>query len=264
MMPIISSKPENNETELFTTLLYPCPDWWLEAHCHRLIQHVNMTATHFSLDSDTNVDTLLADVKQSLESLPVNTLPIVVRLEAGFPSIVTHAEPSCITFSIQLRSLPEPEKAAVLCLTPYEKPQPHLKIKTLNSQNILAETFSVRESVQKQGHLKEGYTEALWVHSQGFITEATTANFFIFRNTDDDRIQILTPPTSLCLAGTVRSWLITSAEALHIDARQTPLTWETLSHNPQGFSGAFLTNAVHGIIPVQGIFNPAANESLSV
>ncbi|MBY0449004.1 MAG: aminotransferase class IV [Cyanobacteria bacterium] len=259
-----NTAPQDFDTELFTTLLYPCPDWWLDVHCRRLLQHVKTLAPNLSLDNNVEVSTLRTDVKQSLESLSSDCLPTVVRLEAGLCKTRPEAGTASAAFSLQLRPVPHALKAAVLCLTPYEKPSPHLKIKTLNSYNILAETVSVRDAIQRQGYQKDGYPDALWSNSQGLITETTTANFFIFRNTDDDRIQILTPPTSLCLAGTVRSWLLNvlealNAEAPHIDVHETPLTWETLSHDHQAFSGAFLTNAVHGIIPVLSIFNPDAN-----
>jgi branched-subunit amino acid aminotransferase/4-amino-4-deoxychorismate lyase len=93
----------------------------------------------------------------------------------------------------------------------------------------------------------EDYDDILLLNHSNHITEASTANFFAF-----DASGCLRTPDPLrdgCLPGITRQQVLEMAKAQNIPIRQEPLDIREVSD----FSGAFLTNAVQGLIPIKQI-----------
>ncbi len=96
-----------------------------------------------------------------------------------------------------------------------------------------------------QGRLLAGQAgafEALYVESDGALSEATTSNIFLVRNK-----RLLTPPLAAgCLPGITRELVFRLAQKAGISVRETPLATEDLGRADE----LFLTGTVIEIVPV--------------
>jgi branched-chain amino acid aminotransferase len=89
---------------------------------------------------------------------------------------------------------------------------------------------------------REGADDALFLTTDGFLSEATTANIFLVRGTE------LATPAMGCaiLPGTTRSWLLDWAERVGLATREGWLTVADLA----GADEAFLSSSIAGVLPV--------------
>lgn len=87
-----------------------------------------------------------------------------------------------------------------------------------------------------------GADDALFLTTDGYVSEATTANIFIVTGT------VLATPALGCaiLAGTTRTWILGWAGAVGLDAREG---WYT-THDLLEADEAFVCSSVAGIVPV--------------
>ena len=94
--------------------------------------------------------------------------------------------------------------------------------------------------------LKEGYDEALFINEKGNLTEGSISNLFMVAS---DGILVTPPLAEGLLPGIMRQMVIDSALELGIAVSQTCVPTDALT----GFSSAFLTNSMFGILPLSGI-----------
>ena len=89
---------------------------------------------------------------------------------------------------------------------------------------------------------REGADDALFLTTDGFLSEATTANIFLVRGSE-----LATPGIGCAiLPGTTRSWLLDWAERVGLAPREGWLTVADLA----GADEAFLSSSVAGVLPV--------------
>jgi branched-chain amino acid aminotransferase len=87
-----------------------------------------------------------------------------------------------------------------------------------------------------------GADDALFLTTDGFLSEATSANLFVVRGDE------LATPSLACaiLPGTTRDWIIRWAAGVGLQANETWLTTRDLAEADE----AFLSSSVAGILPV--------------
>lgn len=91
---------------------------------------------------------------------------------------------------------------------------------------------------------KKGFSDVLFINNQ-IVTEASTSNIFFVKDTT-----LVTPEIkSNVLSGVYRKHLIKLAKSLDIEATVRDIKVEEIT----SFDGAFLTNSVKGITPVEKI-----------
>lgn len=122
---------------------------------------------------------------------------------------------------------------------------PICRHKTLNfAENMLARRWAV----------SSGYDEGLFLNTEGYFTEGTVTNLFVFR-----KGQLLTPPVKDgLLPGVVRRAVLEIAGEAGIPAMETSLLPEDLPQSQE----AFLTNSLLGLMPLVGIEGHILGEGL--
>ncbi len=94
---------------------------------------------------------------------------------------------------------------------------------------------------------RAGAEDAVFLTTQGYLSESTTANVFLVRRGVDGRLELATPALDCAiLPGTTRSWLLrwaATAGLVPIEGRLTP---DELAAADE----AFLCSSVAGILPV--------------
>jgi branched-subunit amino acid aminotransferase/4-amino-4-deoxychorismate lyase len=87
-----------------------------------------------------------------------------------------------------------------------------------------------------------GADDAIFLTTDGFLSEATSANLFVVRGDE------LATPSLACaiLPGTTRDWIIRWAAAVGLRTSETWLTIRDLAEADE----AFLSSSVAGILPV--------------
>lgn len=92
-----------------------------------------------------------------------------------------------------------------------------------------------------------GAEDALFLTTQGYLSEATTANVFLVRRAADGVAELATPSLECAiLPGTTRSWLLRWAASVGLRPVEGSLTPDELAAADE----AFLSSSVAGILPV--------------
>lgn len=95
---------------------------------------------------------------------------------------------------------------------------------------------------------RAGADDALFLTIDDRLSEATSANLFLVRRSDTDRVEELATPSLDCaiLAGTTRSWLLGWAGTVGLRPIEGHLTRADLA----GADEAFVCSSVAGVVPV--------------
>jgi branched-chain amino acid aminotransferase len=94
---------------------------------------------------------------------------------------------------------------------------------------------------------RAGADDALFLTTQGYLSEATTANIFLVRRAADGVPELATPGLDCAiLPGTTRSWLLRWAGGAGLRPVEGTLTPDELAAADE----AFLSSSVAGILPV--------------
>ena len=92
--------------------------------------------------------------------------------------------------------------------------------------------------------MRAGYDDILLVNESGYLTEASTANFFAVDASGT--LHTPDPERDGCLPGITRGQILALGKRLDISIAREPLH---TAHIPS-YTAAFLTNAVQGLLPV--------------
>jgi branched-subunit amino acid aminotransferase/4-amino-4-deoxychorismate lyase len=95
--------------------------------------------------------------------------------------------------------------------------------------------------------VQEGYQDILLTNHNGHITEASTANFFAIDSSGT--IHTANPERDGCLPGITRRQILELIEQYDFSTSSEALPKSRI----QTYSGAFLTNAVQGLVSIQQI-----------
>ncbi len=90
--------------------------------------------------------------------------------------------------------------------------------------------------------IRAGVDDALFLTTDGSISEATSANVWIVSG----RTLVTPPLDAAILPGTTRTWLLGNASALGLEPRETDIRPDRLSEADE----AFLSSSVAGIVPL--------------
>ncbi|MCS7265691.1 MAG: aminotransferase class IV [Armatimonadetes bacterium] len=153
-------------------------------------------------------------------------------LKTSEPTVVIHATPLPPNFD-QKNDL-----GWQAIFAPWRRPKefPLWKFKATNYfANVLA----------RQHAKSQGADEAIWLNSEGNLTEGTATNLFVICNGE----LITPPPDEGLLAGVMRSLVIETADELGLKVCEKPLPIEILNELEE----AFVTNAVMGVVPLTKI-----------
>lgn len=214
---------------VYTSFRWPLPERWLAAHLARL--HHDAAALGIPLALG------LSELQEALAQVPggqairMTVLPEIT----GFPDLFdTEVQASRVLLSCRTLLPPSP-KALKLKIELYESPLANLK------HGSLGETLAL-----KRRAILAGYDDVLRVDPRGHILEAATANIFFIQGQ-----MLLTPDPALtpCLPGIMRAQVLNAAEPLGILCRERTFSLSELDRT----DGAFLTNAVQGLVRVAAI-----------
>jgi branched-chain amino acid aminotransferase len=94
---------------------------------------------------------------------------------------------------------------------------------------------------------RAGADDALFLTTDGHLSEGTTANIFLVRRASDDVVELATPSLDCAiLPGTTRSWLLAWGARAGLHTVEGRLTREDLGSADE----AFLSSSVAGVLPV--------------
>lgn len=169
--------------------------------------------------------------------LRITVTPGTVDMRRGWwdfsgcePTIVIHAVPLPRNFDEQI------EHGWTATFAPWHRHK-DLPLLQLKSSSYFANIIA------KRWAKANGFDEAIWLNTDGNLTEGTSTNIFFVNNGE-----ILTPPPSEgLLPGIARKIVMELAEEMGIKAKECPVP----SNFVEIADEAFLTNAVIGVVPVR-------------
>lgn len=213
----------------YTTFRLPISRKIFEAHCLRLQENAEALGLLWPYSCDL--------LYQQIQTLAPPQEP-VIRLTAypevtTFGALLEQASFSC-KLLLSTRSLPAlssaPLSLKTICYTP---PCPSIK------------WVGIGETLrQKRLARQAGYDDILLINHRERITEASTANFFVI--SQDGVLCTPHPERDGCLPGITRQKVLMLADTLEIPCSSEPLNATDIPL----YAGAFLTNAVQGLVPV--------------
>ena len=218
----------------------------LERHLSRLVKDAANLGWQFPLTLETLTDWVLRTLEANKSLIAegrdarvrITVTPGTVDPAKGWWDFAT-TEPTVV----HVTPLPQDfdsrnERGWTAVLAPWRRPKdfPLWQIKaTTYFANVLA-----RRHARSQGA-----DEALWLNTDGNLTEGTATNLFVICDGE-----IWTPPPEEgLLPGVARSLVIELAASLGIPVLECPIPLSTLSRVEE----AFLTNAVIGLVPLTKI-----------
>lgn len=121
-----------------------------------------------------------------------------------------------------------------------------------NPLNYIKSSNYLQNIIAKVDAKKRGFDDAIFLNTNGFITETTTSNIFIVNNSG-----IVTPEVSCgLLEGITRSFIIYLARSIKIPVGQGKLTYKDIARANE----IFLTNSISAIIPVASVNSKRVGE----
>ncbi|MGH4121651.1 MAG: aminotransferase class IV [Clostridium sp.] len=114
----------------------------------------------------------------------------------------------------------------------------------------------VENIIERDKIIKKGYNEALFLNTEGFISEGAVSNIFFVKN------GIIFTPKVKCglLPGIIRDFVIKNSLTLGFKIQEGEFTYGELMEA----EGIFITNSIMGIMKINKIENKIFNESLVV
>lgn len=114
----------------------------------------------------------------------------------------------------------------------------------------------VENIIERDIIIDKGYNEALFLNTDGFISEGAVSNIFFIKN------GIIFTPKTKCglLPGIVREFVIKYSSSIGIEIQEGEFTYSEL----MDAQGVFITNSVMGIMKVSIIDGKVLNESTVV
>lgn len=227
---------------VYTTFRISLQPIWIQAHLNRLAENARFLGLDWPFSH--------LELLQQIHSIRTSDEPII-RITAyanvaSFHELFQKNALACHLL-ISARPAPNPPHPLRLKTVSFKRPFPTIKLGAIASEIYL-----------KRQAMAKSYADVLLVNQAGHITEASTANFFAI----DAQNQLHTPPDD-CLPGITRLQIIEIAKQLDLPVHTRPIPQHEIPH----FTGAFLTNAAQGIIPIEQIDHtrlswPAQNNSL--
>ncbi|MCJ7691325.1 MAG: aminotransferase class IV, partial [Clostridiaceae bacterium] len=114
----------------------------------------------------------------------------------------------------------------------------------------------VENIIEKDKIIKKGYDEALFLNTEGYISEGAVSNIFFVRQ------GIIYTPKIKCglLPGIIREFVIKNSLSIGFKIEEGEFTLEKL----MGAEGIFITNSIMGIMKVNKIEDKVISESMVI
>ena len=114
----------------------------------------------------------------------------------------------------------------------------------------------VENIIEREKIIKKGYNEALFLNTEGFISEGAVSNIFFEQN------GIIFTPKIKCglLPGIIRDFIIQNSLSIGLEIQEGEFTLDKLMKA----QGIFITNSVMGIMKINKIGDKTINESVIV
>ena len=114
----------------------------------------------------------------------------------------------------------------------------------------------VENIIERDKIISKGYDEALFLNTEGFISEGAVSNIFFIEN------GIIFTPKIKCglLPGIIREFVIQNSLSLGFEVQEGEFTLDRLLEA----EGAFITNSIMGIMKISKIQDKLINESVVV
>ena len=114
----------------------------------------------------------------------------------------------------------------------------------------------VENIIERDKIIEKGYNEALFLNTEGFISEGAVSNIFFVKN------GIIFTPKIKCglLPGIIRDFIIQNSRAIGYEIREGEFTYGDLMEA----QGVFITNSIMGIMKIVKIEDKIVNESVIV
>ena len=125
------------------------------------------------------------------------------------------------------------------------------------SNMTYVKSFNYVENIIERGIIiDKGYNEALFLNTDGFLSEGAVSNIFFIKN------GIIYTPKIKCglLPGVVREFVIQNSSAMGFIVEEGEFTYEELLDA----QGVFITNSIMGIMKVSKVDNKVLNQSTVV
>ncbi|MCS7254674.1 MAG: aminotransferase class IV [Armatimonadetes bacterium] len=151
------------------------------------------------------------------------------EFESGKPTIAIQAVPLPIDFDERY------EHGLTAAIAPWRR-QKDFPLWQVKSSSYFANVIARRWAA------KNGFDEAIWVNSDGNLTEGTSTNLFVIC---DDEI-LTSPPEEGLLSGIGRQVVIELAEKFGMKISQRPIPTSLI----ENIDEAFLTNSLIGVAPL--------------
>jgi branched-chain amino acid aminotransferase len=147
----------------------------------------------------------------------------------GEPTVLITATPLPLGFDARLKA------GWQAVFAPWRRPK-EFPLWQVKSANYLANLLARRYAHQ------QGAQEAIWLNTDGNLTEGTSTNLFLVVNGC-----LLTPPVEEgLLAGVTRQFILALAPQMGFPVKEVPLPLTMLDRAQE----AFVTNAVVGVVPL--------------
>ena len=114
----------------------------------------------------------------------------------------------------------------------------------------------VENIIERDKMIKKGYDEALFLNTEGFISEGAVSNIFFIKN------EVIYTPKIKCglLPGIIRDFIIRNSLSIGFVVQEGEFTLKELMES----DGIFITNSIMGIMKVRAIDGEVVNESTLV
>lgn len=228
-----------------------CLIYRLESHFNRLKRDCEFFHIPFPWGSFMQFSHALAEFLSKTQVQPsiVVRVTIVSAASSGENPALDRAKSTSSEVFVTLRPALKRNPPVQACLLQFDRLFPQQK-----HMNHLAEVVYLRQARAK------GFQDYLRVSREGYLTEAAYANLFLL----DERGCLLTPDTERagCLPGIMREAVLAACDQSGISVNQGCYLPEVL----ENCKGAFLCNAVRGLIPVSRVehvpYSPSAIQPL--
>ncbi|WP_373531870.1 aminotransferase class IV [Vampirovibrio sp.] len=217
---------------VYTTLKMPCSEQVIDLHLQRLKKDCKALGLSWRY-TDHWIMRQLSDLFQAQTENPVFRLSVCADLD-GYGAF--YSEEKWLPSRLFLSSRPlglRPAKGLRLTTVNHQRAMPTLK------HGAMADTI-----LRKRQARQQGFDDILLMNEQGHVCEASTANFFLIQN---GVLMTSDPLRDGCLPGITRQQLLDGAQSQRIEISTEAISLETI----QNGHGAFLSNAVQGVVAVQ-------------
>ncbi len=223
----------------------------LDEHINRLVDSANTMYLHIAFSFDGVRDAILKLLDLNCcDQGSYYIRPLIWPDNYGFSILRKVKLPAHIAVMVTKHTPCGIEKSTKLSLSSWVKaPNNSIPHSCKGSGNYMNSILSKQEAFEL------GCDDALLLDYLDNVAEGASANVFFITHSNE----LVTPKTQHCLSGITRKAVLEIAAELNINAAERDIHVSEISN----FAGAFLTGTAIEITPIQSIFFPKENKSVT-